>query len=637
MRKLIILLALIVVAMVSMAADRTGVIRTGKNTINSPFALNASDTINESDTVTFTITNIQPYSQNQVFTIGLDSVSGTPGVTITAYGKVTSSGSWVAIGSAITWTSDSNDGSITSTSPINYNYLKVEFISDATDQQTLIDVFQVKTSNAFSIPASSGTLTVSRSDAGTVTITSADNDANAALTVAAGGTGALTLGDAGSTTAITSSDWAIGATGAMTGIGAITADGLITANAGVTLGAGDDLIGSSTSDITINTDKFTVAGATGNTLIAGTLDADGVSTFSSATPIVFDGTVTKGLNFASVTPSFTDADNAWFAAGTWNDAIEISSQTEHFVPIQVNLKSKSSIAKDIAAARFRVNTDAVGGTANTLTNVNVLEMRSKLEVNTGSHANLQVSTEVSENITNTGDLLVGYFSLQGDGNITSGNHVNVLEATNTHTGTGVDNVAHFTENGTGGTITNILKVEGIAGTATNLAALVNTGATVTSGLDISGTLTNDIVLQNDETIANSTDGTVAVSGVLSANLRAATIVVNTDESETLTAAQSGAFVTFDGAGTATIPDPSAATIGVIYYLLQTADADLIVTSTTADNNAFIADNVATSDAVTMTGAGHKLGGGMMVVGVSATKWFCVALNPESELTPEAAD
>lgn len=48
-----------------------------------------------------------------------------------------------------------------------------------------------------------------------------------------------------------------------------------TFNGGITLGAGDDLIGSATSDITFNTNKFTVAGATGNTLVAGTLDVQG--------------------------------------------------------------------------------------------------------------------------------------------------------------------------------------------------------------------------------------------------------------------------------------------------------------------------------------------------------------------------
>ena len=59
-----------------------------------------------------------------------------------------------------------------------------------------------------------------------------------------------------------------------------SSDGLVvteasTFNGSITLGAGDDLIGSATSDITFNTNKFTVAGATGNTLVAGTLDVSG--------------------------------------------------------------------------------------------------------------------------------------------------------------------------------------------------------------------------------------------------------------------------------------------------------------------------------------------------------------------------
>jgi hypothetical protein len=61
---------------------------------------------------------------------------------------------------------------------------------------------------------------------------------------------------------------------------ALTVTGLLTANGGVTLGAGDDLIGSATSDITINTNKFTVAGATGNTSVGGTFESVGVATLA---------------------------------------------------------------------------------------------------------------------------------------------------------------------------------------------------------------------------------------------------------------------------------------------------------------------------------------------------------------------
>jgi hypothetical protein len=70
--------------------------------------------------------------------------------------------------------------------------------------------------------------------------------------------------------------------------GTSTFTGAVTANGGITLGAGDDLIGSSTSDITFNTDKFTVAGATGNTVIAGTCDITGVLTTTAAS-VLGDG------------------------------------------------------------------------------------------------------------------------------------------------------------------------------------------------------------------------------------------------------------------------------------------------------------------------------------------------------------
>jgi hypothetical protein len=53
-------------------------------------------------------------------------------------------------------------------------------------------------------------------------------------------------------------------------IGDLDVGGSITSS--MSLAAGQDLIGSSTSDIIFNTDKFTVSGATGDTVIDGTLD-----------------------------------------------------------------------------------------------------------------------------------------------------------------------------------------------------------------------------------------------------------------------------------------------------------------------------------------------------------------------------
>ena len=71
-----------------------------------------------------------------------------------------------------------------------------------------------------------------------------------------------------------------------------TFSGLITANAGVTLGAGDDLIGSTNSDINMGSGNFTAAGATGDTVVGGTLDVTGVTEMTGVVTIA-DASVTK--------------------------------------------------------------------------------------------------------------------------------------------------------------------------------------------------------------------------------------------------------------------------------------------------------------------------------------------------------
>lgn len=64
-------------------------------------------------------------------------------------------------------------------------------------------------------------------------------------------------------------------------------DGL--AGAGFTLLAGEDLILSSTSDFLVNTNKFTVAGATGNTVVDGTLTVN--STIALAGAVTIDNNI----------------------------------------------------------------------------------------------------------------------------------------------------------------------------------------------------------------------------------------------------------------------------------------------------------------------------------------------------------
>ena len=138
---------------------------------------------------------------------------------------------------------------------------------------------------------------------------------------------------------------------------------------------------------------------------------------------------------------------------------------------------------------------------------------------------------------------------------------------------------------------------------------------------------------------NSTNYSVSTTGV-GVGLKLGTPVLNTDATETLTVAQSNKMIIASnaaGATTITLPDPSSSTIGVVYYILQTADQNLIVVPTTANGNSIVCDGVATSDSVTISTESHKIGAGMIVIGISTTQWYVGGLNPESVLTPEAAD
>lgn len=460
MKKAILIILALATFAVAGATDKTGIIRTGGN-IMTGMSFGANDTVVTSHTVTYTITNIQSYQQNFTLTYTGDSVSGDPSITVTFYGKVTPSGSWTTIGSA-TWDDEAdNPQSISSTSPANYNWLKVTFVASGTTQRSKITAFEIRTSNAINLPASSGTLTISRPTSGTVTVQVADDNANAAAVYRAGGTGALTLGAATGTTAITSSDWAIDATGVATGMGAFTTNGLITGTAGATIsGAAISLNASSNFAVNLNTGTSSGALSLGGG--SGT-----VAVNSSAWDITTAGVAT-GLTSATVTK---DGDNIILDPGADLQAIDV----------QIN-----------SASKFNVDTA----------------------------------------------------------------------------------------------------------------------------------------------------GNVAVAGIMQGGYMFPTPVLNTDASETLAATQSGKILVCSnaaGATTVTIPDPGAGTVGVVFYIIQTADQNLVLTCTTANSNGIVCDGVATTDNVTISTASHKIGAGMIVIGISATQWYVGGLNPESVLTPEAAD
>ena len=436
-------------------------------------AFTSADTITTSDTTNITIHNPQSYMQHQVFTYTIDEISGGPGITVKAYGKVSADGAWTQIGSTQTWDEEAdNPQTISSTAPLNYNYLKVEFAADGTTQKSQILTFDVRTANASIITSN----------------------------------GAMSIGEWGYT--------------------------------------GEHIVLSQTSS---NTNA-------------------GLGVYS-----MVNYAATAGKVFA----------------GTYSRALAMTE----------NQANQSTIVGTESQFRLR-----------------------DVDIGDGVHAGLWAYAEQS-----------GTSELSGTGTF------DAISAT-------VESASTFTvgatEQVTGITLDASIDAGASINGSANYSAIYikSNGLDWFHGINIEG-VDNDICLQNDETISNATDGTVAVSGVLSANPRFATVVANTDGTETLTAAQSGALVTaaYAGTTTITIPDASAATIGVIYYILQTADQSLTVTATTADNNSIVCDGVATSDNVSITTASHKIGAGMIVIGISATQWYVGGLNPESLLTPEAAD
>lgn len=198
----------------------------------------------------------------------------------------------------------------------------------------------------------------------------------------------------------------------------------------------------------------------------------------------------KVINFANVTPGFADADDAFIAIGTWNDGIDITSQTEHFVPIQVHLDSNTSVAKDIAAARLRVDTDA----ANTLTAVGCLQLRQTIGHNVASSAILNASVSIAGTpAVQTGSILGGYFSIEGSGTITKAgdNDCTPLVAVNNNTGGGIDNVFVAMMNGTGTSVDEIVKIvceHGTAKAGLDIEKTAN-GTALTTAIKIAGAMT----------------------------------------------------------------------------------------------------------------------------------------------------
>ena len=141
---------------------------------------------------------------------------------------------------------------------------------------------------------------------GTLGVTGASTLASVTVTGATALNGGITCDTNRFTVANTSGNTAIAGTLAVTG--ATTLTGNLAANGNITLATTKNLVGGVDSDILMNTNKFVVAGATGNTTVAGTLAVAGATTHTNK--VAFGATENAAASGAWAIPITTLYDGA---------------------------------------------------------------------------------------------------------------------------------------------------------------------------------------------------------------------------------------------------------------------------------------------------------------------------------------
>ena len=180
------------------------------------------------------------------------------------------------------------------------------------------------------------------------------------------------------------------ATGNTLVVGTFTVTGESTFNNHINLGAGDDLIGSATSDITINTNKFTVAGDTGNTLVAGTLDVTG-----NIDPTTYE-TTNGGFQNSDTMASAGDDKVASSDSIVKYATLDAGGVLMHDAEGGFNNADVDSTKTKVYTKYFTGNLDADSETnvAHGVTLANILHVSAACWDDTGSHANNYVISDV---------------------------------------------------------------------------------------------------------------------------------------------------------------------------------------------------------------------------------------------------
>lgn len=148
MRKLLILVTFIIVAMVGHAQNRSTTVATG-STLNSTITFAAVDSIKANDTYWIYVKCEQDYPQMQNVAITMDELSGNAAVSLSLYGKTFTSDSWhritcTQVGADTIFSADGTKY-LTNATSTRYRYFKVQLKADATTQKSKVTGFQFKT------------------------------------------------------------------------------------------------------------------------------------------------------------------------------------------------------------------------------------------------------------------------------------------------------------------------------------------------------------------------------------------------------------------------------------------------------------------------------------------------------------
>jgi len=360
---------------------------------------------------------------------------------------------------------------------------------------------------------------------------------------------------------------------------------LTTGSGGLTAKGGDFAVKSSGG-----TTKLSVDDATGNTVIAGTLTLTGAAAFAG------------GLTCDSTAFTVANTSGNVGTAGTLTVA-GVSALN-------------AGITVDTTAFTVADTTGNVG-TTGTLTVGGVSALNAGITVDTSAFTvadttgNVATAGTISQTLTNAAGGSANPYDYTATLGIMNGSDDFTLFDVN------ITNANH-----TGSNTVQAVDIAAITGDAEAVETAVNIGA----GWDTGITSASPVTISAMTTLKGQALATAAV-------------ITNTDGSETLAVTQSGYLVVStksDGATTITLPDPSAAIIGVSFEVMQTADQALEVVCTTADSDGFVALGVPTSDKVSLATASEKIGGGIRIVGISATQWAAFAIG-SATLTVEAED